>query len=62
MEFNIGDIVKLKESEHMFGVNFEVTGVIHDQGRLFITGRYDDEFEVSFSDVSSQYVLKEIES
>lgn len=47
MEFKIGDIVALdNQSGHV-----EVTGVIHDDKRLFVTGEDLNEFEVPFSRV-----------
>ena len=57
MEFELGDIVRQCGHEDCL---FVVTGVIHDDERLFVvdeSGRYGDgdEFELTFAEVSDQY-------
>ena len=54
MEFEIGDIVNLKDNEIEL---FEVVGVIHDSERLFLRDYAGtlQEFEVKFSDVNEQF-------
>lgn len=47
MIYDIGDIVRLAAHNLLI----EVTGVIHDDGRLFVTGDSVGEFEVNFSEV-----------
>jgi hypothetical protein len=54
-EFDIGDVVSLKADDCLLNV----TGVIHDSERLFVTAPGDmKEREVKFSEVGEQYVLK----
>lgn len=50
-EFEIEDIVSLKANGYLL----RVTGVIHDDERLFLTGRAGGEFEVSFDDIDEQF-------
>jgi hypothetical protein len=50
-EFKIDDIVSMKAN----GLLIQVTGVIHDDERLFVTGHDAKEFEVSFDDVDEQF-------
>lgn len=57
MEFKIGDIVEQNGNPVC---RFEVTGVIHDDKRLFVvdyTGKYGNgkEFELSFIEVTKQW-------
>ena len=52
MEFNIGDVVKYVERF------YEVSGVIHDDERLFLWDEDDTEFEIRFSEVEEQYIVK----
>lgn len=56
MDFETTDIVMLKAND----VFLEVTGVIHDEERLFVTGRDNKEFEVSFSDVGDRWAKREL--
>jgi hypothetical protein len=56
MEFETTDIVMLKAND----LFLEVTGVIHDDERLFLTGRDNIEFEVSFSDVGDRWAKREL--
>ena len=56
MKFETTDIVTLKAN----GIFLEVTGVIHDDERLFVAGRDNIEFEVRFSDVGDRWAKKEL--
>ena len=58
-EFEIDDCVTLKFEDGLF----QVSGVIHDSERLFITNGNGEEFEVKFKDVADQWRnLKSLES
>lgn len=54
MVFDTTDIVELAGYEELF----RVTGVIHDDERLFVTGMSGKEFEVPFSDVYDRWAYK----
>ncbi len=56
MEFETDDVVMLKANDAFL----EVVGVIHDDERLFVVGRDNKEFEVSFSDVGDRWAKKEL--
>lgn len=56
MEFETTDIVTIKAG----GILFHVTGVIHDDERLFLTGNVGAEFEVAFSDIAERWARKEL--
>ena len=53
-EFEIGDIVNLVNDEKLYFV----TGVIHDDERLFVTYNNDKEIEVSFDMVINRWARK----
>ena len=55
MKFNITDVVSLKG----FSDLLYVTGVIHDDKRLFVTGADGKEIEVTFKAIDEQWVKKE---
>jgi len=57
MDFEIEDIVKLSSED---GLRI-VSGVIHDDERLFTTGIYSrEELENSFNDVEQRWAKKEL--
>lgn len=51
-EFDTTDVVELIDDAQLYFV----TGVIHDDGRLFVTGDDDKEFEVPFDKVVNRWV------
>jgi hypothetical protein len=58
MVFNIGDLVSCKNDPSRI---LEVTGVIHDEERLFVldsinTDQLAIEFEISFDEVVKHYI------
>jgi len=55
-EFETTDIVELLDDERLFFV----TGVIHDDARLFVTYNNEKEIEVSFDRVINRWAHKEL--
>ena len=56
MTFDTTDIVEIAGYEELF----HVTGVIHDDERLFVTGMNGKEFEVPFDDVDERWAKKSL--
>ncbi len=54
MEFGINDIVKFDRDDKYY----RVTGVIHDDERLFLTYEDEREFEVPFMTVCEHWAKK----
>jgi len=56
IEFETTDIIEMKAN----GQLLYVTGVIHDDKRLFVTGKDMKEFEISFNDVEKRWAEKKL--
>lgn len=53
VEFDTADVVELINDENLYFV----TGVIHDQERLFVTYNQDKEKEVTFDQVVNRWTI-----
>lgn len=59
LAFEPTDVVQLRGGDHDEELYY-VTGIIHSQHRLFVTGKDNEEFEVPFNVVRRWWVSKDI--